>query len=171
MVARPARNGSQMASRCAPVSPVQSASTNRNASASDDVTPSSIACAFDPSVRSRTSTFAPAARASSAVSSAEPSSTTITSRAYRQARAAATLSATVGASSRAGMTMSMTVNRGLRLRSGHPVAFALLHELDRHLAGRLVDHLVTEHDCALAIALGRGLLVRIEDIPRLVELL
>ena len=60
-------------------------------------------------VPSRRTTLAPAAAASSAVPSVDPSSTTITSRANRQPRAASTTLATVGASLRAGMTMSMTV--------------------------------------------------------------
>src|SRR4029079_12878841 len=50
-------------------------------------------------------------------------------------------------------------------------AFAARHELDRDLARRLVDHLVAEHHRALALALGRGLLVRLEDVARVIELL
>ena len=45
------------------------------------------------------------------------------------------------------------------------------HELGRHLPRCLVDHLVAEHDRALALALGRRLLVGVEDVPRAVELL
>ena len=43
--------------------------------------------------------------------------------------------------------------------------------LMRHLAARLVDHLVAEHHRALAVALGRRLLVGLEDVERAVELL
>ena len=42
--------------------------------------------------------------------------------------------------------------------------------LMRHLAAGLVDHLVAEHDRALALVLGR-LPVGVEDAPRPVELL
>src|SRR4029453_4081033 len=61
-------------------------------------------------------------------------------------------------------------------RSGaasHPRALAASDELRRHLAAGLVDHLVPEHDRALALtraALGRRLLVGVEDVPRMVEL-
>ncbi len=60
--------------------------------------------------------------------------------------------------------------RRLGLRATEPGALAAGDELHRHLAAGLVDHLVTEHHRTLAVALGR-LLVRVEDVPGVVELL
>jgi hypothetical protein len=70
-----------------------------------------MACAFDPTVGAdggRRTIRAPAAEASEAVASVDPSSTTMTSRMYRHCRATATTAATVGSSFRAGMTQSTT---------------------------------------------------------------
>src|SRR5437588_2404928 len=160
-----------MSSRCADVRFRQSPSTNRMESASVAFTPASIACALDPaSGGSRCTTLAPAAAARSPVPSTEPSSTTITWRAYAQPRHASTTAPTVGASLRAGTTTS-TTTRPLRLRaSREPRALAPCDDLHRHLARRLVDHLVAEHHRTLALALG-GLLIGLEHVPRLVELL
>ena len=55
---------------------------------------------------------------------------------------------------------------GLVGGAGAGLAFAAGFELDRDFAGCLVDHLVAEHHRALAIALGGGLLVRLEDVAR-----
>ena len=55
--------------------------------------------------------------------------------------------------------------------AAHPRALAAGDELRRHLAARLVDHLVAEHHRALAVALGGRLLVGLEDVERVVELL
>src|SRR6476469_4471394 len=90
------------------------------ASASDASTPASRAWALYPAGESSRTTFAPAARASSAVRSNDPSSTTITSRAAAQPNAAMTFTATVLSSLRAGMTMSMVGRRrpaGARMAS------------------------------------------------------
>src|SRR5947209_4032224 len=139
------------------------------ASASVAATPASMAWALEPaSGGSRCTTLAPAAAARSPVPSTDPSSTTITWRAYAQPRQASTTAPTVGASFRAGTTTSITRSR-LRT-SGEAGALAAGDDLHRHLAGGLIDHLVAEHHCALALALG-GLLVGLEDVPRLVELL
>ena len=59
---------------------------------------------------------------------------------------------------------------GLLRRPGQAGPLAPPHELGRHLAAGLVDHLVAEHHRALALALG-GVLVGLEDVPGLVELL
>ena len=78
--ARPRGTAGRSRRGVAAMRPVQSASTNRNASASDAATPAAIACAFDPADPSRRITFAPAAAAMSPVPSPEPSSMTMTSR-------------------------------------------------------------------------------------------
>jgi hypothetical protein len=65
-----------------------------------------MASAFDPLEAVRETTRAPAAAAFSAVASSDPSSTTMTSPAHEHARHAATTSATVDSSLRAGMTTS-----------------------------------------------------------------
>src|SRR5688572_21488966 len=99
-------------------------------------------------------TFAPAAAAASAVPSVEASSTTMTSRTHRQPRHASTTAATVSSSSRAGTTQSTIRSFGGALTPLHARPLAPLHDLDRHLAGCLVDHLVAEHHGTLALALG-----------------
>jgi hypothetical protein len=55
-------------------------------------------------------------------------------------------------------------------RTAEAGALAASDELDGHLAGGLVDHLVAEHHRALAVALS-GLLVGLEDVPCPIELL
>src|SRR3954447_7179549 len=171
MAARPSTNGRQISSRCSDVRFRQSPSTKRMASASVASTPASMACALEPaSGGSRCTTFAPAAAARSPVPSVDPSSTTMTCRAYAHPRHASTTNPTVGASLRAGTTTSMTTSV-LRLRtSTESGALAPGDELHRHLARGLVNHLVAEHDRTLALALG-GLAVGVEDVPRPVELL
>src|SRR5438270_3336301 len=170
MAARPSTNGRQISSRCSDVRFKQSASTNKMASASVVATPASMAWALEPaSAGWRCTTLAPAAAARSPVPSMEPSSTTMTWRAEAQPRHASTTAPTVGASLRAGTTTS-TITRALLRTSGEARPLATGHHLDRHLAGRLVDHLVAEHHCTLALALGR-LAVGVEDVPRPVELL
>ncbi len=85
-----------------------SASKKTSTAASEASTPRASARALSPGSpggRART-TMAPAREASSAVRSVEPSSTTITRPTPRAARAARTTPATVGSSSRAGMTTS-----------------------------------------------------------------
>src|SRR5690349_16453619 len=135
------------------------------ASASLILTPASMACAFDPPGSTRI-TLAPAARARSPVSSLDPSSTTITSRTYRQPWQASTTSATVMPSLRAGTIASIVTGIGFSGSrvggaTGQSCPLAPSHELDRHLAAGFVDHLVAEHHRAHAVALGR-LLVGLE---------
>src|SRR5690242_3392542 len=103
-------------------------------------------------------TLAPAAAARSPVPSSEPSSTTITWRAYEHPKHASTTVPTVGASLKAGTTTSM-ITRLLRLTSREAGALAAGHQFHGDLAGCLVDHLVAEHHRALAVALGRRRLV------------
>src|SRR5437588_2811834 len=171
MAARPSTNGRQISSRCCDVRFRQSASTNRMASASVAATPASMAWAFEPvSDGCRCTTLAPAAAAASPVPSMDPSSTTMTWRPYTHPRHASTTAPTVGASLRAGTTTSITT-RALRLRTSREAGpLAAGDDLDCNLPRSLVDHLVAEHDGALAIAL-RGLAVGVEDVPRPVELL
>src|SRR3989441_11649961 len=104
------------------------------ASASVASTPASIAWALEPSP-TRETIFAPAAAATSAVASSDPSSTTITSRTYVQPRHAATTAATVVSSLRAGTTASMVT--ALPGTTAEPGAFAPADDLHRHLARRL----------------------------------
>src|SRR5437660_8703166 len=102
----------------------------------------------------------------------DPSSTTITWRAYVHPKHASTTAPTVGASLRAGTTTS-TIKGALRLRlrtSGQAGPLTPGDHFDSDLARGLVDHLVAEHDGALALALRRQA-VGIEDVPRPVELL
>src|SRR3954463_3330119 len=70
------------------------------------------------------------------------------------------------------MTTSMVVTP-MRLATGAREAGALAahDDLLGDLARRLVDHLVAEHHRALAVALGRRLLVGLENVGRAVELL
>src|SRR5439155_16081861 len=128
--------------------------------------PTCGACAVLPAAESPM-TVSPAALARRPVSSAEPSSTTSTSRTNRQPAVASTTSATVSRSSRAGMTASMVGTQPAILRApipcpvppcrlaGRPRQAGPLtpgHELRRHLAACLVDHLVAEHHRALPLA-------------------
>src|SRR5438874_5031190 len=161
-----------MASRWRAVRPRQSASTKRMASASVASTPASMAWALEPSP-TRVTTFAPAAAATSPVASSEESSTTMTSRTCSQPRHAATTAATVVSSLRAGTTASMGTcqRKGSAGTAAQPRPLAPAHDLDGHLARRLVDHLVAEHHRALALAFGRRLLVCVEDVVGPVELL
>src|SRR5262249_2113811 len=69
------------------------------------------------------------------------------------------------------MSASQLVGLGA---AGHAGALAAAQELRGHLAAGLVDHLVAEHDRAPAlagVALGRRLLVRLEEVDGVVELL
>src|SRR6202022_2637545 len=83
---------------------------------------------------------------------------------------------TSGASSRARcMVESAPAPRApptppLPLRPLHPGALTAGHELRRHLAAGLVDHLVAEHDRPTPVVLGGGA-VRLEDVVGAVELL
>src|SRR5687768_8176176 len=139
IAASPRTNGATIASRCDDVSPVQSASTKRIASASLAATPADIAFALDPAETPSVTTLAPAWRARSPVPSLDPSSTTITSRTNEQPRAAATFAATVGASFRAGMTTSIVVMPGRSAAgTGETGALAAHDDLLGDLARRLV---------------------------------
>src|SRR5258708_515017 len=64
-----------------------------------------------------------------------------------------------------------TRERDSRRATRHPCPLAPADELRGHLAARLVDHLVAEHHRTPTLALGRRLLVRLEKVPRVVELL
>src|SRR5947207_2070523 len=67
-------------------------------------------------------------------------------------------------------TTTTSVRVTSRCAARHPGPLAATHELRGHLAAGLVDHLVAEHHRAAALALGRRLLVRLEEVEGVVEL-